>query len=91
MSLKALKREIAAGRPVMVWAIRDMGYSTPVEYTADDGTTTIVARFEHTFIVIGYDPEYITVLDNERVYSVTHDQFKISWGILGNLAVSINE
>jgi uncharacterized protein YvpB len=90
MALKAIKREIAAGRPVMVWAIKDMGYSTPVEYTAKDGSTTTVARFEHTFIVIGYNQDFITVLDNERVYSVTIDQFKTSWGTLGNLAITIS-
>ncbi len=91
MSLKDLKREIAAGRPVMVWAIKDMAYSTPVEYTANDGKTTIVARYEHTFIVIGYGENFITVLDNERVYSVSIEQFKTSWGFLGNMAITISE
>lgn len=91
MSLKELKREIAAGRPVMIWAIKDLAYGTPVEYTANDGKTTTVARYEHTFIVIGYGDNTITVLDNDRVYSVTTDQFRTSWGVLGNLAVTISE
>ena len=89
MSFKELKTELAAGRPVMVWVIRDLGYSSPVEYTADDGATTIVARFEHTVIAIGYDSNYVTVLDNHLVYSVTTEQFKTSWGVLGNLAVTV--
>lgn len=91
MSFKDLKKEVAAGRPVMVWAIADMGYSAPVEYTSSDGKTSIVARFEHTFIVIGFGDDYVTVLDNERIYSVTTDQFKASWGVLGNMAITISD
>lgn len=90
LTLKSLKEEIAAGRPVMIWAIKDLGTSMPVEYTASDGDTTIVASFEHTFIVIGYGPGYITVLDNERVYSVSTEQFVASWGVLGNMAITVS-
>lgn len=89
LSLKTVREELAAGRPVMVWAIKDLGSSTPVEYEASDGDITIVARFEHTVIVIGYGPGYITVLDNERVYSVPTEQFLNSWGVLGNMAITV--
>lgn len=90
MKLREIKLELAAGRPVMIWAISEMGSSTPVEYTASDGETTIVARYEHTFIVIGYGPGTITVLDNDRVYSVSTEQFLNSWGVLGNLGITVN-
>jgi len=90
LSLATVKTEVAAGRPVMVWAIKDLGTSTPVEYIASDGDITIVARFEHTVIVIGYGPNYITVLDNERVYSVSTDQFLNSWGVLGNMGITVS-
>jgi len=89
MTLEEVQEEIAAGRPVIIWAITDLGYSNPVEYTASDGDTTIVARFEHTFIVIGYGPGYVTVLDNERVYSVPTEQFLRSWNILGNMGITV--
>lgn len=91
MTLAELQAELAAGRPVMIWAIYDLGYSTPVEYTSSDGETTIVARFEHTFIVIGYGDGYITVLDNERIYSVSTEQFLTSWGVLGNMGITVGE
>jgi uncharacterized protein YvpB len=87
MSFDQLRTEIAAGRPVMVWAIRDLGYSEPMTYTAPDGETVTVARFEHTFIVIGYGEDYITVLDNDRVYGVSTEQFLRSWGVLGRMAI----
>ena len=55
-----------------------------------DPDATIVAPFEHTFIVIGYGPGYITVLDNERIYSVSTEQFLASWGVLGNMAITVS-
>jgi uncharacterized protein YvpB len=82
--------ELSAGRPVMVWVIKDLGTSTPVEYTAADGDITIVARYEHTMIVIGIGEGYVTVLDNDRVYSVPTDQFLNSWEVLGNMGITVS-
>ena len=90
MSYEELQIQIAAGRPVMIWGIRELGYSDPVPYTSSDGETSIVARYEHTFIVIGYGPDYITVEDNGRIYSVSLNQFLTSWAVLGNMAVTID-
>jgi len=89
LGLVDLIAELNAGRPVMVWAIKDLAAGQAVEYTALDGDTTIVARFEHTFLVIGYNSETITVLDNDRIYSVPISQFLTSWEVLGNMAVII--
>jgi hypothetical protein len=74
----------------MVWVIKDLSTSTPVEYTAADGDITIVARYEHTMIVIGIGEGYVTVLDNDRVYSVPTDQFLNSWGVLGNMGITVS-
>ncbi len=90
MDLEQIKAELAAGRPVMVWAISALAYSQPVEYTDSQGNTTTVARYEHTFIVIGYNQTFITVLDNEKVYSVTTERFLRSWGVLGNMGIVVN-
>ena len=89
MDLEDIKIELAARRPVMIWAISDMGYSSPVEYTDSNGETATVARYEHTFIVIGYGPGSVTVLDNEKIYSVTEERFLRSWGVLGNMGIVI--
>ncbi len=88
-SFESVQMEIAAGRPVMVWAIRDLGYSAPVSYTASDGETVIVAPYEHTVIVIGYGPDYVTVEDNGAIYSVSRAQFMSSWGVLGYMAITV--
>ncbi len=87
MSWDALRAEIAAGHPVIVWVIGRVGRGTPIPYTASDGGRTIVARFEHTVIVIGYDKTSVTVLDGAGVYARSINDFLDSWGVLGNMAI----
>ena len=87
MTLRELKAEVAAGRPVIVWVIGHVNRGTPIPYVAKNGHETTVAKFEHTVIVIGYDKHRITVLDGARVYSRYKKEFMRSWDVLGNLAV----
>jgi uncharacterized protein YvpB len=89
LSWDALRAEIAAGRPVMVWVILNTEPGWPVAYTASNGRSTIVAQYEHTVIVIGYSLDYVTLLDGDLVYIRSVDQFLQSWGVLGNMAVTI--
>jgi uncharacterized protein YvpB len=91
MSWDDLRREISAGRPVLVWVINSVLPGTPVEYTASSGNTTIVASLEHTVIVIGYDEQSVTVLDGAVTYQRSIDQFLSSWSVLGNMAVRVEE
>ncbi len=83
----ALRAEIAAGNPVIVWVIGHVGQGTPVSYTSSDGHETVVARFEHTVIVIGYTEHEVAVLDGYWVYTHSVKDFLDSWGVLGNMAV----
>jgi len=87
LSLDALRREIAAGQPVIVWVTGQVAWGTPVPYTASDGSRTIVARYEHTVMVIGYDKHEVKVLDGAQVYTRQWGDFERSWGVLGNMAV----
>lgn len=89
MSYSELQDEVAAGRPIIIWGISGLQNGEPIEYTASDGERTIVAPFEHTFIVIGYSDSHVTVLDNEKVYRVPTKKFLHSWKVLGNMAVTI--
>ena len=89
-SLDTLKAEIASGRPVMIWVVGSVQYGTPVEYTAEStGNTTIVAAYEHTVLVVGYDENYITIQDGWNVYKRSISQFERSWGTLANMAVTV--
>ncbi len=87
----ALKAQIAAGRPVMVWVVgnTEMGY--PVSYTASStGRTTAVVPFQHTVVVIGYDANTVTIQDGGMKYSRDWSTFLLSWGVLGNRAVYVD-
>jgi uncharacterized protein YvpB len=87
MTLEELKTEIAAGRPVILWVIGHVRRGTPVPYTGSDGEETIVAKFEHTVIAIGYTENKIKVLDGYKIYDVYQGEFMKSWNVLENLAV----
>lgn len=88
-----LRREIAAGRPVIVWVISQMWPGTPVEYTAENGDTVIVAHFEHTMILTGYSETRVQVVDpySGTTKSFYLEAFLSSWSVLGNRAVIAGE
>jgi LysM repeat protein len=67
-----------------------MWNATPRSYTDADGHNTIVASFEHTMILTGYDQTYVYVVDSfsgqNQIYGV--QSFLSSWAVLGNMAVT---
>ena len=85
-----LRKEIAAGRPVIVWVISHMWPGKPVTYTALNGKTITVASHEHTVILIGYDSSTVQVVDaftgQTRTYPVY--DFLRSWETLGRMAIT---
>lgn len=83
-----LRAQIAGGKPVIVWVTGHVGPGTQVAYTASDGRTTTVARFEHTVIVIGYTSDMVTILDGSKIYTRPLDVFLESWAVLGNMAIT---
>lgn len=87
-SFDDLRRQVAAGNPVIVWIIGNTwsGYSTT--YDAPDGETVTVAYFEHTAIVIGYDEYGVTLVDNNLVYWRATSAFLNSWSVLQNMAIT---
>jgi uncharacterized protein YvpB len=82
--------EIASNRPVIAWVINHTYPGYPVEYTDSQGRTTIVARFEHTVIVTGYNESSVTLLDGDMVYVRTIQEFLNSWAVLGNMIITYN-
>jgi len=87
LDIKSLKREIAEDRPVIVWIVNLPFAVKPSEYTASNGHTTIVAPFQHTWIVTGYNGSTFTVIDSEWTYNVIASTFIERWNVLGNRAV----
>lgn len=90
LNFEMIKKEIAAGHPVMVWVIGSVQFGTPVEYTAaSTGNTTTVAAYEHTVLVTGYSDYQVTIQDGWDKYYRTIRQFQASWSVLGNMAVTV--
>jgi LysM repeat protein/uncharacterized protein YvpB len=89
LSWDAVKAEIDANRPVIVWVVGQVWYGgRAVDYTpASTGQTTQVVPFEHTVMVIGYGANTVIILDGGTVYYRSMPQFLASWGVLGNMAV----
>lgn len=86
--LRSLKQEIAAGRPVIVWIVNLPFSVNPSEYTAaSNGNTTVVAPYQHTWIVTGYNSGTFTVVDSEWTYNVITQTFIERWNALGNQAI----
>lgn len=87
LSYFQLRQQIASGNPVMVWVIGNVWNGSPVNYTSSDGTTTTVARYEHTVILIGYDAYGVTIIDGSMTYWRSKSDFLNSFSVLGNMAV----
>lgn len=86
-SISDIKRELSAGHPVIVWIVNMPFVIDSQEYKASNGNTTTVARYEHTWIVIGYNSANITVVDSTWTYNVQISHFKERWEALGNQAI----
>lgn len=90
LSWEQLQAEIIADRPVIVWVTGHVEPGKGVQIEID-GITRTVARYEHTVILIGYDPQYVTILDGKQVYQRSIATFLNSWAALENMAVVWNE
>lgn len=88
--IQAIKKEIAAGRPVIAWIVNLPFAVETSQYTASNGNTTTVARFEHTWIITGYNAYTFTVIDSEWTYNVKTSTFIERWNALGNQAIILN-
>jgi uncharacterized protein YvpB len=82
-----IRREIASGRPVIVWVIYNTVPGNPIQYQDSEGNITTVAYYEHTIMLSGYTPDSVFISDNGRYYDRTLPVFLASWGALGNMAI----
>jgi uncharacterized protein YvpB len=86
-TFSGLKQELASGQPVIVWIVNLPFEIDTQEYTASNGNTTTVARFEHTWIITGYNASTVTVVDSSWTYNVNIATFMERWEALGKQAV----
>jgi uncharacterized protein YvpB len=91
MTFEELQREIASDRPVIIWIV-NLPFEIEAEtYTASNGNTVPIARFEHTWIVTGYNSYTVTVVDSEWTYNVKLQTLFDRWDVLGNRAIIMRE
>ena len=89
LSWEEIRAEVASGRPVIVWVIGSIWSGKAKEYSAAQGEDVIVAAFEHTMILVGYDENQVHLVDAFTGLTLNHslDNFLASWSVLGNMAV----
>jgi uncharacterized protein YvpB len=87
-SWSSVQAEVAAGRPVIAWVTGHVEPGAGQRFTAPDGHRTVVAPFEHTVIVVGYDRYSVIIEDEGRRYTRTLAQFLKSWQSLRNMAIT---
>ena len=90
-SLEGLKAELAAGRPVIVWATYDMQLPGAETWVSSDGATSVVVKWQHTFISVGYDESGLYLVDAyDGVMKVfPYEVFIPAWEQLGRMAVTV--
>lgn len=90
MSFDTIQSEVANSRPVMVWVIGNVwpgsGSST---YVTSSGASVLIANWEHTVMIIGYNSQYVTVLDGNLIYERDISTFLSSWSVLGNMGIVV--
>lgn len=89
LSWDELRQEVGNGRPVIVWVIGNVWPGTAQIYTAADGAQAVVAPYEHSMILLGYDPTTVYLLNSANGWVEWHplSSFLSSWAVLGNMAV----
>ncbi len=90
-TLDALKAELAAGRPVIVWATYDMRLSPVILWKTSSGREVPVVRHEHTFVALGYDATGLYLADayDANIKHYTYEAFVAAWEQIGRMAVTV--
>jgi len=89
--LTMLKQELAAQRPVVVWATYDMQLPGTETWVSSDGVASEVVRWQHTFVAVGYDQDGWYLIDAydgaTKVFS--YEAFIAAWEQLDRMAVTV--
>jgi uncharacterized protein YvpB len=87
-----LKEQLAAGRPVVIWATYGLQPQPVVEWQSAAGVAVRAVPYEHTFVVAGYDQRGAWLDDPwgavQRHYP--WPALAASWALLGNMALTID-
>ena len=92
LGLERLRAELAAGRPVVIWATYRMLRPEMASWVAADGAVSVIVQWEHTFIAVGYDEEGVYLIDayDAQTYHYPNEQFVSAWMQLNEMAVTVS-
>ncbi len=90
-SLEDLKAELVAGRPVIVWATYDMQLPGVETWVSSDGVFSVVVKWQHTFVAVGYDEEGLSLVDayDGVTKHFSYEAFISAWEQLERMAVTV--
>jgi len=90
-NLDSLRAELAAGRTVIVWATYDMRLPGVETWVSSDGATSVVVKWQHTFIAVGYDEGGVYLVDayDGMTKYFSYETFMPAWDQLGRMAVTV--
>ncbi len=85
-----LRQELAAGRPVMVWATYGFKENPVKTYKTRDGQEVPIVQYEHSFLAVGYDADGISVIDplDGQRKTFPYAEFYRGWSLLDQMAVT---
>lgn len=90
-TLEQVKRELAAGRPVIAWVIGNCVGGIPYEYIDQQGNRVTVAAFEHVIVLYGFEGDDIYYYNVGKRFKVPSAVFLNSWAVLGNMVVIMGQ
>jgi uncharacterized protein YvpB len=92
LGLDGLRAELAAGRPVIIWATPRMANQPVEKYVTSDGQSVDVVRYEHTAIAVGYSQSAVYVVDagNGRRWAYGNDALLRAWDKLRQMSVVLH-
>jgi uncharacterized protein YvpB len=90
-NMDGLKAELADGCPVVVWATYDMQLPGVESWVSSDGATSVVVKWQHTFIAVGYDEGGLMLVDayDGETKTFDYETFTLAWDQLGRMAMTV--
>lgn len=92
LGIQGLQAELAAGRPVIVWATYGLQDYAVQDWVSADNVTSRIVPYEHTFIAVGYDAEGVYLIDayDAVLKHYLYAAFEASWSKFEQMAVVVN-
>ena len=88
-----LKYQLSQGRPVMIWATANMSIQPVETWHTKDGKLVKGVRFEHTYLVVGYDEAGVWLADpwDAQKHYFGWNTFLASWNLFDRMSIIVTD